>query len=122
MKFLEINSKDYSEHVQPTTYRVNAEKTCEQWEDADNNRHFSDVVEHVNGSFEMVFIEDQDLTDFLAEIELGTYNNLTSLRLYIGNKNEVVDCECYVQISSIRNEEISATKVYKRMLIEVTGR
>lgn len=117
MKLLEINGIDFSKHINESSYNVSRQSVYEEWIDANYKIHRSEYRKRVTGSFDMVFIKDEDYDLFLNQINSS---NLIRMTVYVGgllNRRWVSDF--YLTIESKSHREINSSHIFNKLTVKI---
>ena len=118
-----INGTDISAYIQESTYKMNQENVYEEWEDASHYTHREQLRTRVVGSFELVFVQESDLTSFLTLMNnnMDTNKRLT-ISVFVSNINAFNEYVMFADFESISDRSISNSYFYKRFSLALAER
>ncbi len=117
-----VNSVDITEHINPTSYKMNAKKKYESWLDGNYREHRIYTRTRVQGSFEVaLYGKDGMLTqDFLDLWNGAVTNNIVTLLVYVQNTNQMEAIEAYFEFEGDFHREMINGDYCDRITIEIT--
>lgn len=123
-----IGTTDVTQFVQEKSYKIDSIDEYNSWKDAGKHSHRGGYLAKVQGSFEMVFIDDP-LNDHYGDILTLIANNSTdkvlTIKLTVNNLNNVlkeINCYCDITTNSVRYTKNGSDVVVKRMLFNIEER
>ena len=118
----QIGNTDITKWIQESTYDMNAEDVYEEWEDGNLHKHHSSVRDRVQGSFDLVFVTDSELDNFITLLNSNTTENYVIITVWVSNKNASQECQMFYTFKNTSNRQISNDYVYKRFTMTLTER
>lgn len=116
---LEINSNDYTNNVQESTYNVNTEDVCNEWEDGFYRKHKDKYRERITGSFDIVFVTDAQYNAFINDIKASSNKNLLTAKFYVGGlTNAIKEAQVYYKLTLTQRRVINSTYTLNKMTFD----
>lgn len=117
-----INTTDISKYVQESSYKVNQEETYVEWEDAIYQSHRRLARTKVKGSFDLVFVTEDELASFLTLVNDNRAANALIMTVYVMNLGQTVTKRFFYKIKGTKTAQINDRYVYKRYTMELEER
>lgn len=95
-----INNVDFTPYVIDGSYKVESADTYESWIDGNYKEHRIIISSKVSGSFQIACGGSLTLSNFLAALSAATSNGVLTIRLYVPNKNETKNLQCYCEVEN----------------------
>lgn len=120
----EINSKDYTKYIIPSTYNVNSETIYETYEDAKGIKHYVKIREKVSGSFNMEIHNMEEYEAFVADIEASknALTNTHNIYLMVNNKAAGSNYHCIIKMESKRSLDGTRQEYIEQFTVNVEER
>lgn len=120
--FVKIGNTDITPFVQESTYDVNSYDDYEEWKDGNRHIHREQMRTYVEGSFDLVFVKQNDLKRFLDLVDENTTNDLLNVTLYVQNINKNKTCKVFKKLVGTSDRKINDTYCYKRFTLSLIER
>jgi len=114
-----INGTDITEYINETSYEVNQEELTEEFYDGNHKLHKIPLAKKVRGSFQMVFVKPEDLTNFVNLMEANKTGNLLHITLWISNLNRAAELDVYFEFLSKKKVRISDRYEFHKFKVEI---
>lgn len=118
----QIGDTDITMYIQESTYNVNNDDVQEQWTDANLIDHMPSIRTRVTGEFELVFVTDEALDDFITLLQNNTTDGYVTMTIMVNNENRVSEHQLFYKFASLTSRIISTNYVYKRFKMTITER
>ena len=110
---------DVTSAVQESTYEVDRVKKYIAWKSANNIEVHENVHYKVEGTFDMVFMEDysMDYDDFLSALTSATTGDVVKMQVTVNNMDEAlttIDCFLDIKFSPIKDPKNGSGYKVKR--------
>ena len=123
MVSLKINGIDFTKYITEKSYSVDSNEITEEWEDADIYFHTGTYRNRIEGSFELMFINDTDYNNFINNMAIATSDGLTTLNVYVGGLvNDMVESQFKCKIKSSSKRDAKADRVVNKLTVQIKER
>lgn len=110
MIYLKIGNTDYSSHLTSyKEYKIEEKDVKYTWTDGLGGNHSNTYNTHVSGNMMLFFggVDGVEFTNFLTALHNATSDGVTSMRVWISNKNVEKDVKVNYDISSNKFAELN---------------
>lgn len=116
-----VNNTDITKYIIKDTYKVNSEPVYESWLDGNFREHRIYTRERVEGSFDVIFFDDDNgaYQDFLTLLDSATTNNLLTIGLFVLDKCSFEALQVYYNITAEQHAETTDGRMVNKMTIEI---
>ncbi|MCQ2369209.1 MAG: hypothetical protein MJ007_01890 [Paludibacteraceae bacterium] len=116
---LEINGVDYTNNVQESTYKVDTEDVCNEWEDGFYRKHNDKYRERIKGSFDVVFVTDAQYNAFINDVKKASNKNLLTATFYVGGlTNATQSAQVYYRLSLSTRRVINSSYTLTKLTFD----
>ena len=115
-----INNTDITPFIQESSYEMNRYTDHKEWIDGNRRKHREIMRNYIKGSFEMVFVTESDLSDFMDLVEDNTVNGILTITLYIQNINQTDEYEVFCEIVGNTDRKINNDYFFKKFNVSIT--
>lgn len=121
---VKIGDTDITEHINPKSYKVNAEADFTSWKDGNFNEHRLYKPEKVKGSFTVALYGKNGMTtsDFFTLWNSVVAHNVATLTVFVQNMNEEREIDCYFKFTGTFHREMLNGDYCDIMTIEISER
>lgn len=116
-----VGGTDITKYIIKDTYKVNSEPVYQSWTDGNFHEHRIQIRERVEGSFDVIFFDDDNgaYQDFLALLEANTINTLLTCGLYVENKAAFEAFNVYYTIKAVQHARTIDDIMVNKMTISI---
>lgn len=119
-----IGGVDITPYINPKSYKVNAEKIYESWQDGNFVEHRIYIRDRIKGSFDVALygLDDMTTQNFLDTWNAGVDNNIATLLVFVQNTNENKTIKAYFNFKGAFHREMINGDYCDKMTIEIVER
>lgn len=119
-----INGTDITDYINPKTYKMNAEKVYESWQDGNFIEHRIFVRDRIKGSFEVALYGQGGMTtqNFLDTWNGGVQNGVATMLVYVQNTNQNEPIEAFFDFKGKFHREMINHRYCDILTVEIMER
>lgn len=116
-----IHGKDITEHINESSYKMEAEAQYKSWLDGNQNQHRIYTNDKVKGSFVVALYGKEGFTmaEFLELWESAVNNHIVIINVWVNNLNKSKTIEAYFRLTMKKSREVSDGRMVQLLNVEL---